>query len=284
MSGVCARGGRLAMLAVLVVTLAGCSVLRSSERTLSTMTYPPRVESLMGQQFAEEIEQEYPVVRDEVADAWLTRMGERLVDYSPSTSQQFRFQFVDSPDVNAFAIPGGYCYVNIGLVLFAENEAQVAAVVGHEINHVTRRHGILSLQRARGIQTAGDLFAAQVTSGAAQQAARATANAGGYVAMRKFGREDEHEADYYGVRAMYGAGYDPREAVRFFQKLHGLQGGNTPSFLERMMATHPATQERVARLEALVAELDLTVPLIKDSPEFHTVQQRLRAKLTPRAN
>ncbi|MDK2972754.1 MAG: hypothetical protein PWP23_2509 [Candidatus Sumerlaeota bacterium] len=271
---------RLAMQCLLVVlgfVLTGCAALRTSERSISALTYPAQVESLMGDQFAEQIAQEYPVIHDAEADAWLQAMGQRLVDFSPATAQDFTFQFVESGEVNAFAIPGGYCYVNIGLILFAENEAQVAAVVGHEINHVTKRHGILQLQRSRGIQVATDFLASQVQANAAQQAARAAAQAGGYLAMRKFGREDEHEADTYGVQAMTGAGWDPREGIKFFERLNALYGGQTPGFLEQMLATHPATTARIERLQEMTAELDLSGrDLIVNTPEFQAIQARFR--------
>jgi len=268
---------RALLIAAAVLVLAGCSVFRSAEYGMTRFTFTPEAEASMGTQFSQEIEKEYPVLDDAVAKAWVERVGASLAEHSPPTAQQFRFQVTRSPEVNAFAIPGGFCYVNIGLILYADNEAQVVAVVGHEINHVTARHGLRNLQRKVGVESLSGLAASQLPDARAAAAASIAAQAGGYLALQRFSRDDEREADRLGVDAMYGAGWDPREAARFFEKLNALHG-SAPNFLTNLMSTHPATPERVQNINQQIAAYDLmSTPLTVDSPEFQAMKARLEA-------
>lgn len=266
------------LLVLLLWPLMGCATIREGEVRLSQQLFSPEVEAELGAQFAEEIQETYPLLDDPKAQAWLDRVGHLLAAHSPPTPMEFRFALVESKEVNAFAIPGGYCYVNLGLLLYCDNEAQVAAVIGHEINHVTRRHGLLRLQRMMGLdmaaQLAGTASGTEVVAVAAQTAARG----GGLLAIQRFSRDDEREADELGVRAMYEAGYDPREGVRFFEKLAALHDSRTPGYLESLLSTHPATTDRIERLNALIAPLDLEGrDLIVDTEEFQRVKAHLAA-------
>jgi len=255
----------------------GCATFRNAEVAATRLSFSPEAEAALGSQYASQVESEYTLVNDEAAAAWLQAIGNNLAAHSPETAQDFRFQITASPEVNAFAIPGGYCYVNVGLILYADNEAQLAAVIGHEINHVTRRHGLTNLQRVVGLQALTALTAASIDDDRARIAAVVAMEGGGYLAIRRFGRDDEREADNLGVKAMYDAGYDPREAAKFFQKLSELQGGRSPSFLETFLSTHPATTERVQNINQQVTNYDLwSVGLVVDTPEFQAVKERLR--------
>lgn len=268
---------RLVAMLVFAAALSGCGALRSMERSTSYMFFSNSTEQQLGTQYAEQIQGEYTLVDDPVAQEWLERTGARLVEESPKVSQEFRFYLTDSREVNAFAIPGGHCYVNVGLILYADNEAQVAAVVGHEINHVTRRHGMVHMQRAMGLELVVVGIGTFFNSTAAQAAALAT-QGGGYLALQSFGRDDEREADALGVEAMYNAGWDPREGAKFFEKLHALSGGTQPGFIDRMLSTHPASTERVKNIEKQIAGYDLvSVPLVVDTPEFQAMKARLEA-------
>jgi len=266
---------RIFLLLAVALAATGCGALRGMERSTSYMFFSNSTEAQLGNQYAEQIGGEYKLLDDPVAQEWLQRTGAKLVEHSPKVSQEFRFYFTDSPEVNAFAIPGGHCYVNLGLVQYAENEAQVVAVIGHEINHVTRRHGMVHMQRQMGLELVVVGIGSFFNSAAAQAAALAT-QGGGYLALQSFGRDDEREADRYGIEAMYNAGWDPREGMRFFEKLHELSGGKAPGFFEQMLSTHPATPERVKNIEKQIAQYDLvSVPLVKDTPEFQAMKARL---------
>jgi len=266
-------------LMMVVVVATGCGVYRPAERSLSYLWLSPNAEAQLGDQFAEELAQEFTLVDDADAQAWVREMGMRLVEHSPRTSQEFSFAITTAPDVNAFAIPGGYCYVNLGLLLYAENEAQVAAVMGHEVNHVTMRHGITRMQRSMGIQVTTMLAAALVRSPAAQAGAVIGGQGANLVAGRQFSQSDELEADKLGTIAMYEAGWDPRQSAAFFQRLYDLQEGRQPSWLESFLSTHPATQRRIDRINDLVATMDVeSAPLTVNTDRFVAIQQRLRAQ------
>jgi predicted Zn-dependent protease len=270
----------LATLLILVLgamTLGGCAAWRGTEKGMTKLIFSPSMETSLGTEYAEQIEGDIKLIDDPEALAWLQDMGERLVAESPEAAVPFKFQLTADPSVNAFAIPGGYCYVNLGLVQYADNEAQVAAVVGHEINHVTQRHGLLRIQRAMGIGA--------VTAAAAilleDQTARAAAVAGGtgvgFLANQRWSRDDEREADKLGTEAMYLAGWDPRESAKFFQKLNDLSGGKTPGALDRILSTHPVSADRVENINKQVAGYDLNAwPLTVNTPRFEAVKDRLK--------
>jgi len=264
---------------VFAVVLAGCQAMRSLELQSTQFTITPQQESQLGSQFSQEIQKEVTILDDPQAQAWVNSLGKKLVQYSPPCPQEFVFQVTTAEEVNAFAIPGGYCYVNLGLIKLAENEAEVAAVVGHEINHVTMRHGVRSMQRAVGVELLSQ--AIQSDNETMDQVVGLVEQAGGVVAMRSFGREDEREADELGVVAMYKAGYDPRAAIAFFQKLHDYaqsHGATDGGLLGDLLSTHPATTERIENIKTQVQTFDLSVPLTLSTPEFEQLKQRLAAK------
>ncbi len=234
-------------------------------------------EEQLGRNYAAQIEQEVTVIQDPVAQAWLDRVGSALVKHSPNTSQTFKFAFTSSGEVNAFAIPGGYCYINQGLVLFADNEAQVVSVIGHEINHVTKRHGIMALQRSLGLQVGLGILSVAVTGSDYASIASLAAESGSMLAMRSFGRTDEREADRYGVEAMYKAGWDPREAAAFFSKL-GQKSKGGSSWVAAFTSTHPLSEERVENIRSQIEKYDLNQNLTVNSDEFISIQNRFRDK------
>ncbi len=272
------RAIRHTLLVLVLLPVVGCGAFRGFEKASSRFFFPASTESALGNQYAEQIRGEYDIIEDPVAQPWLDRVGAALIEYSPQTPHEFNFYLTSAGEVNAFAVPGGHCYVNMGLVLYADNEAQVVAVVGHEINHVTTRHGMLHLQRAMGLQLVAVGVGVFLEDATARAAGIVATQATGYIALQSFGRDDEREADKLGIEAMYRAGWDPREGARFFEKLHELSDGNKPGFLEQMLSTHPATTERIENINRQIAEYDLiSVPLVVNTPEFQAVQARLEA-------
>lgn len=270
----------LLFLGILLVTTTGCETLRQGEMALANLQYSPQVEYQIGNQFAEQLSEEYKIIREPEAQAWLDKMGQRLLRAFPPVDYQYNFYLVESPEVNAFAVPGGHCYVNVGLILFADNEAQVAAVVGHEIAHIIARHGMRNIQRIEAAQLAGGAISSRIEDDLSRQAAAVAIQGGTYLAMRQFSRDDEREADRLGVQAMIEAGYDPREGVQFFEKLNALQGGaGDASLLSKLMSTHPPTPERIDNIHELISEFDLTrYPMQTNSPEFEAARAALRER------
>jgi predicted Zn-dependent protease len=265
---------RLVLLCLpLVLPLQACMTLRNLEQKATYITIPPAQETHLGIEFSKEIEKEIEIIHDPEAQAWINDAGRQLLAHSPPTEQDFTFKITTGEEVNAFAIPGGFCYVNLGLIRLAENEAEVLAVVGHEINHVTRRHGVRSMQRAIGV----DLLI-QILSGEKAEMVRQVQQAGGVLAMRKFGRDDEREADRLGVDAMYRAGYDPRAAISFFEKMMVWaeeQGGGGDGIIRNVFSTHPATRERIENIRRQVSSYPISDSLRTDSEQFRRIRKRL---------
>ncbi len=262
------------MLACSSVLCTGCATVAGVEMAAADMLIPPSQEAQLGGQYASEIEKEVAILNDPVATAWVQNLGKLLVEHSQPCEQQFTFKVAADPSMNAFAIPGGFCYVNVGLIAAAENEAEVAAVMGHEVNHVVRRHGMRGLVRAYGFQMVSDRLTA--AGGSAGQLAAFVTETGGVMTVRRFGREDEREADAYGVEAMYHAGFDPRAAVTFFEKLKAASGGGDAGTLGQLLSTHPATQERIDNIKAQIANYPITGKERLDSAEFQRVRDIAR--------
>lgn len=266
------------LLATTGVASTGCRAVAATELAFADMLINNRQEAQLGAEYATQIEGEIPPMGDPVLDEFVSEIGHLLVQHSPPAGVEFNFKVTADPSVNAFAIPGGFCYVNAGLILAAENEAELAAVIGHEINHVTRRHGVRSIVRAVGFEQAGSLIDAAGGKGAG----KLVSGTGGVLGVRRFGREDEREADRYGVEAMYKAGYDPRAGATFFEKLFRLSGSKDPGLAGTIMSTHPPSMERVENIQRQVEQYDLSRPMILNTERFPQMQARTRQLMQDR--
>ncbi|MFN2452653.1 MAG: M48 family metalloprotease [Pyrinomonadaceae bacterium] len=241
--------------------------------------YSPNDDVKAGQQAASEVERQLPISRDGVATDYLRNVGERLVAAIPQEFQhpEFRYSFklVDVRDVNAFALPGGYMYVNRGIIDVARNEGELAGVMAHELSHVALRHGTAQATKAQSAKVqapaiGGAILGAilgggigQVVSGVSQQAA------GAY--FLKFSREYETEADILGAQMMARAGYDPRDLANMFKTLEQQSGGRGgPEFL----SSHPNPANRYARIEQEARQLRVNNP-VQNTAEFNNIKARL---------
>lgn len=193
----------------------------------------------LGRQIDEQLKsQEFKMYSNSSITSYVSQIGQRLVPYSDRPNLPYVFQVVDDDAVNAFATMGGYVYVTTGLLKTADNEAELASVIGHEIGHIAARHAVEQLREgalAQGLLTAAGLDR------------NAAVNLGVEFALRRpHSRQDELEADRKGLASIQSAGYAPGAMVSFLQKL--LSRSSTPSFL----STHPATSTRIRALEQLI--------------------------------
>jgi predicted Zn-dependent protease len=185
----------------------------------------------------------------------------------------FTIKVVESDEVNAFALPGGYFYVNTGLILATDNEAELASVMAHEIAHVAARHAIENYGKSRFLGMAilaGIIFGGGVTSTVLQ-------NVGGLgegLAYLHFSRSAEEEADMLGAQYLYAAGYDPTAMATMFEKLSSLNR-KKPSTLKRLFSTHPPSIERRDKVLALIARFPEKQEYIVSTSEFQRVKERL---------
>ena len=228
----------------------------------------------LGRQAAQEAEQQFPLLRDENARAYVERVGQRLVSAIPPEFQhrefQYYFKIINASDINAFALPGGPMYVNRGMIEAARNEGEMAGVMAHELSHVALRHGTAQATKAQKYSTlagiAGIAGAVLGGPGLGQLAQAPFA-----VYLLKFSREYETEADVLGAQIMARAGYDPHDLANMFQTIERQSGGGGG-----FLSDHPSPKDRYARINQEAQLLRVTNP-IGDSREFAGVQERLRS-------
>jgi len=258
-SGVQLRRRRLARLVMsLAALVSGCTTNPVTGKSEFVLGSAER-EAALGRQAAKQVEQQIGLLQDPALTAWLRDLGSRLAAHSPRSGVPYRFAVVDMPEPNAFTLPGGYVYVSRGLLVLANSEAEVAAVVGHEIGHLAARHAAQRETRniGVGLLTAFGTLAAGAAGG--EQPGRSVAGFGqlaGAALIASYGREQERQADEVGQKLVAASGYDPAKLSTFLTTLEReseLRTGMTPrpSFLD----SHPLTRERIASTAARAADL-----------------------------
>lgn len=231
----------------------------------------------MGQQYVQQINQQLPIVQDPELNRYINVLGDSIARLTSRTDlTEWHFYIVDSKEVNAFAVPGGFIYVNRGLIERTTKMDQLAGVLGHEIGHVVRRHSIKQMQQQQGANI-GVTLACVLTSVCNNQASQAAIQVGGTALFAKFSRTDEAEADEEGVRNTIRAGISPNGIPEMFQILIDERQTN-PSSVENWFATHPMEEDRIASTRALIAQYDPAIirSLSVDSPNFQAFKARLR--------
>ena len=215
------------------------------------------------------------MIQDPVVVEYVNRIGQNLVRNSDA-KVPFTIKVVDSDDINAFALPGGFFYVNSGLILAADDEAELAGVMAHEIAHVAARHATREMTRANYASMAS-IPLIFVGSWAAYEAASLALNLALPLTFMKFSRGFESEADYLGVQYMYKAGYDPQAFVSFFEKIKA-QEKKKPGTLAKAFASHPPTPDRILKTQEEIREVLPSRPeYIVNTSEFNDVKARLAA-------
>jgi hypothetical protein len=234
--------------------------------------YSLETEIKMGQQYAMQVEQSVKLVQDPVVTEYVNRIGQNLVRNSDA-QVPFTIKVIDSDEVNAFALPGGFFYVNSGLILAADEEAELAGVMAHEIAHVAARHGMRQMTRANWAQI-GTLPLIFVGGGIGYGIYEASGLALPLTFM-KFQRNFEAEADYLGLQYMYKTGYDPQAFIAFFEKLQAKEK-KKPGTLAKAFASHPQTPDRIAVSQKEIATiLPARAQYIVSTSEFDDVKSRL---------
>lgn len=229
----------------------------------------------LGKEAAEQVAKQYQIVRDPELAAYVSSIGRKLIAQPQADSASFAYSFtlVYDKSVNAFALPGGPTFVHTGLILDAENEAQLAGVLAHEISHVALRHGTHQATKAVGLELVAGLLGASVGGkGLLGQLTQAGIAFGANSVLLKYSRDAERQADLLGAQIMAGAGYNPIEMARFFEKLESEGGGRGPQFL----SDHPNPGNRVQAVEDEIRYLPRT-SYTGDSGQFARMQARVRA-------
>ena len=234
--------------------------------------YSLESEIRMGKQYAQEVEATSKLIRDPVITEYVNRIGQNLVRNSDA-QVPFTIKVIDSDEVNAFALPGGFFYVNTGLILAADEESELAGVMAHEIAHVAARHATRQMTRAQwaNIGTIPLIF----VGGGIGYAVRSAAGLGLPLTFLSFSRNFESEADYLGLQYMYKAGYDPNAFVQFFEKLQAREK-KKPGTLAKAFSTHPQTPDRISKSQDEISRiLPAKAQYVVTTSEFAEVKSRL---------
>ncbi len=238
-------------------------------------------EIAMGKQYATEIDRSAKLVSDPVITEYVNRVAQNIARNS-DLGVPLTVKVIDSPEINAFALPGGFMYVNSGLLMAADEEDQIAGVVAHEIAHVAARHWASQVTKAQILQylTIPLIFTPMsypVYLGVAQ-----ALNFGIPMAFLKFSRGAEAEADYLGIQYMYKAGYDPNSYVAFFGKVMDVER-RSPGSMPSVFADHPPTGDRIVKAETEIKSiLPTREQYLVSTSEFDDVKTRLHTVMTLR--
>jgi predicted Zn-dependent protease len=237
--------------------------------------YSLQKEMAIGKQLATEVEKQSKIITDPMVSEYVNRLGQNLVRNSDA-KVPFTIKVIDGEEVNAFALPGGYFFVYAGLILKADNEAELAGVMAHEIAHVAARHG--TRQATRGeIAQLGMIPVMIMSGGWAGYGIYQAANILIPIGFLKFSRAFESEADMLGLEYMYKTGYDPTAFVDFFEKIETLEK-HKPGTMAKVFSTHPMTDDRIRAAQKNIQELLKAKPeYVVTTSEFNDVKAHLLA-------
>ena len=234
--------------------------------------YSLEKEIQMGKSYAQQVEASVKLVQDPVVTEYVNRIGQNLVRNSDA-KVPFTIKVVDSDEINAFALPGGFFYVNSGLIIAADNESELAGVMAHEIAHVAARHATRQMTRAQyaNFATVPLIF----VGGGIGYAAYNAMSLALPLTFLSFSRGFEAEADYLGLEYMYKTGYDPQSFIAFFEKVEAKEK-KKPGTLAKAFSTHPPTPDRIEKSQEEIAKVLPSKPeYVLDTSEFDTVKARL---------
>lgn len=250
-----------------VATAGGCAPALTTEQEVQ-----------IGRQNAAQVNQQLPIVRDAAINQYINELGRTIAQRSDPRGIPYTFQVVNSNVVNAFALPGGYIYVNRGVIERAANASELVGVMSHEIAHVVERHGIEQVQRAQNANMGLALLYGVLLGRNPGGLEQVGIQAGGTAVFASYGRDAEREADIRGVEFMTRAGYNPQGMVSFFNKLLSERQRN-PSRLEQWFATHPLTEERIQNTSRAVAAIPAATRrnLATDTRAFQSFKSRVRS-------
>jgi beta-barrel assembly-enhancing protease len=270
------RSKSVALFALLAL-LPAASFAQRTELKPGWNKFSPQDDVALGKRAAVDAEKQLPLCNAPKVDAYLTQLGMRLVQKLPTGGVQYPFEFhcVNDKAINAFALPGGYVFINRGAIEASDTEAQLAGVMAHELSHVALRHGTNQATKAMFAETGLGIFGAIFgdSAGGAALTTLGSFAAGGV--LLRYSRGAESQADVMGTQVLYDSGYDPRGLTQFFEKIEAeTKGKNPPEFF----SDHPNPEHRVERVDEEIDKLGGVPPNAKrDSTEFEAIKREVLA-------
>lgn len=237
----------------------------------------------MGAEYAAQINAQLPIVQDAEINRYVNVLGDSIARLADNRGIDYNFYIVNDASINAFAVPGGFIYVNRGLIDRTQNLSQLAGVLGHEIGHVVRRHSVEQMEKAQGANI-GLILGCTLINVCGGDLAQAAINVGGSALFAKFGRDDEREADRDAVASVVRAGIHPRGIPEMFQILLAERARNRGA-VEGWFSTHPGEEERVRETQAVINTIDpaILATLRVNSSNFAAFKSRVAALPAPPA-
>jgi predicted Zn-dependent protease len=235
--------------------------------------YSLEKEIALGRQLAQEVKRQAKLNTDPIITEYVNRVGQNLVRNSDA-KVPFTFQVIEADDLNAFALPGGYVFVNTGLIVMAEEEDEFAGAMAHEIAHVAARHMTREATKSQ-IANIASVPLSLLLGGWAGVISRQAAGIGIPMTFLSFSRRDESEADYLGLQYMYAAGYDPNGAISIFEKLQALSR-QKPGLVSKLFSTHPMDADRIGKAQKEIQEiLPAREEYVVTTAEYTAIRHRL---------
>jgi predicted Zn-dependent protease len=264
------RISRLLPLLFTISILVNCATTGPGGKT-SLIFIGSETEVSIGREMDASIRLENRILDDSLWQKYVNDVGQKIVAVCDRKDIEYHFAVIDSNIVNAFAAPGGYLFFYTGLLKIMENEAEMAAVIAHEVSHVVARHSIKRLQAAMGVA-----LLEQLVLGQSADAVKAAVDIGLGLSFASYSRANEIEADNFGVQYMLKAGYNPEASITMFEKLASMSQGE-PDFFEKLSMSHPETQERIQRSKDLIQSLrPLPENLILGAEKYRSMKARIR--------
>ncbi len=235
--------------------------------------FTPEQDIELGREVAKDAERKLQMLNRPRVDDYLNRLGKRLASYAPGEKYPYQFKCVNDPTINAFALPGGFLYINRGTIEAADNEAELAGVIGHEIGHVAMRHGTNQATKSYLAQAPLALLGAFLGS---DSAGAILAQIGTSFALNsvllKYSRDDERQSDLIGAQILYDANYDPRYMAQFFEKLDAKKSGTD------FFSSHPNPENRIQNIHTEIDRLGtLSTKIVNNTSEFSSIQRYLKS-------
>ena len=255
---------------ILLFLLLGCGSTGRNKGDLNI--YSVNQDAQLGAHWADYVQKEMPMLFDERIVDYVDALGQKIIAKFPEDRLfDYHFKVIKDPQVNAFALPGGYIYVNLGLLQAVETEAELASVLGHESGHVVYRHGTEQLTKAQGWSCCLAIGSSVVGLGPTSVD---VINLFGQTGLLFYGRAAELQADLFGIEALYKSNYALPEAANFFRKLADLEK-SSPGLLDNLLSTHPPTKDRIKQAIEEAQKYPVQQNPIVNSLEFKTMKKTL---------